>query len=303
MSSGLASIDLVEVLFTLFWVFFIGLVYYLQREMKREGYPLVSDRSEHITVQGFPPIPSPKEFRLEGGRTVRAPRNEAPDEAFSAEPAASHPGAPLNPTGDPLMARVGPGSWAQRPDIPEKTLDGEPRIVPMRSNQSLHVDSKDIDPRGMPVVAADGEQVGTVSDLWIDLAEPQIYFLEVETAGAAAVATAAAATVSDTSAGGAATGELFGEAPGAASGEEETVPAVDVSGSVGGAGIMVPFGFADIDKRAGTIRVDALYAQQFANVPRLRSPDRITLLEEDKIMGYFGGGLLMADDKRAEPYF
>ena len=298
MSSGLASIDLVEVLFTLFWVFFIGLVYYLQREMKREGYPLVSDRSEDITVQGFPPIPSPKEFRLEGGRTVQAPRNEAPDEAFSAEPAAPHPGAPLNPTGDPLTARIGPGSWAQRPDIPEKTLDGEPRIVPMRSNPSLHVDSKDIDPRGMPVVAADGEQVGTVSDLWIDLAEPQIYFLEVETDGGAAGKTAAAAavdTVDDTPAG----GELFG----AATGEEETVAAVDVTGSVARAGIMVPFGFADIDKRAGNIRVNALYGHQFANVPRLTSPDRITLLEEDKIMGYFGGGLLMADDKRAEPYF
>ena len=297
MSSGLANIDLVEVLFSLFWVFFIGLVYYLQREMKREGYPLVSDRSEHVTVQGFPPIPSPKEFRLEGGRTVQAPRNEAPDEAFSAAPAASHPGAPLNPTGDPLMARIGPGSWAERPDIPEKTLNGEPRIVPMRSNPSLYVDSKDIDPRGMPVVAADGKQVGTVSDLWIDLAEPQIYFLEVQTDGEASGATAAAATVDDTPAGNPVAGELFGEA----SGEEETVAAVDVTGV--GAGIMVPFGFADIDKRAGNIRVNALYGHQFANVPRLRSPDRITLLEEDKIMGYFGGGLLMADDKRAEPYF
>ena len=301
MSSGLASIDLVEILFTLFWVFFIGLVYYLQREMKREGYPLVSDRSENITVQGFPPIPPPKEFRLEGGRTVQAPRGEAPDEAFSAEPAGSHPGAPLNATGDPLLARVGPGSWAQRPDIPEKTLDGEPRIVPMRSNPSLHVDSKDIDPRGMPVVAADGEQVGTVSDLWIDLAEPQIYFLEVEAAGGAAVETVAAATVSDTPAGGAAAGELFGETAGAETGQASSEPAI---GSAGGrAGIMVPFGFADIDKRAGNIRVNALYGHQFANVPRLRSPDRITLLEEDKIMGYFGGGLLMADDKRAEPYF
>ncbi len=37
MSSGLANIDLVEILFTLFWVFFIGLVLYLHRESKREG--------------------------------------------------------------------------------------------------------------------------------------------------------------------------------------------------------------------------------------------------------------------------
>ena len=50
----------------------------------------------------------------------------------------------------------------------------------MRTDQKLHVHSNDIDPRGMPVVAADGEQVGKVSDMWIDLAEPQVYFLEVE---------------------------------------------------------------------------------------------------------------------------
>ncbi|MEM8817205.1 MAG: photosynthetic reaction center subunit H, partial [Pseudomonadota bacterium] len=179
MSSGLASIDLVEVLFTLFWIFFIGLVYYLQREMKREGYPLVSDRSDRITVQGFPAIPSPKTYYLDDGRTVDAPRAEVAETHFSAEPAARHPGAPLNPTGDALKAGFGTGAWAMRSEVPEKTLEGKPRIVPMRADGSLHVDSKDKDPRGMAVVAADGDGVGTVGDLWIDLAEPQIYFLEV----------------------------------------------------------------------------------------------------------------------------
>ena len=38
-----SSIDLAEILFTLFWLFFIGLVLYLHRESKREGYPLESD--------------------------------------------------------------------------------------------------------------------------------------------------------------------------------------------------------------------------------------------------------------------
>ena len=256
MSSGLANVDLVEVLFSLFWVFFIGLVYYLQREMKREGYPLVSDRSKHITVQGFPAMPPPKEYRLESGRSVFAPSGAAPEEDVSAEPAASHPGAPLDPVGDPLLAGVGPGSWSNRPDIFETTLEGAPRIVPMRSNESLHVDERDTDPRGMTVVGADDEAVGSVSDLWIDLAEPQIYFLEVSR------------------------------------GEEG-----------GGSTFLVPFGFASIDKGAGKIRVDALYSHQFGNVPSIASPDRITLLEEDKIMGYFGGGLMYADDQRGEPYF
>jgi photosynthetic reaction center H subunit len=155
-----------------------------------------------------------------------------------------------------MLAAVGPGSYAERPDVAEVTLDGDPRIVPMRANSSLEVDERDTDPRGMDVVAADGETVGTVSDLWIDLAEPQIYFIEVQTVG------------------------------------EE-----------GARSVMVPFGFAEIDKRAGNIRVNALYAKQFANVPQLGSPDSITLLEEDKIMGYFGGGLMYADDRRGEPLF
>ena len=64
---------------------------------------------------------------------------------------------------------------------------------------------------------------------------------------------------------------------------------------------MVPFGFADIDKEKSQIKVNALYSHQFANVPGLASPDQITMLEEDKIVGYFGGGLLFADEKRGEP--
>ena len=38
-------------------IFFAGLIYYLHRENKREGYPLESDRSPHIKVQGFPAMP------------------------------------------------------------------------------------------------------------------------------------------------------------------------------------------------------------------------------------------------------
>ena len=54
------SIDLAEILFTLFWVFFIALVLYLHRESKREGYPLESDRGGDVVVQGFPAVPEPK---------------------------------------------------------------------------------------------------------------------------------------------------------------------------------------------------------------------------------------------------
>ena len=181
---------------------------------------------------------------------MTAPRNEGADTDFQAKPAAAHPGAPLDPTGDPLLARFGPGAWSKRPDIFETTLEGKPRIVPLRVADGFHVDAKDTDPRGLPVIAADGEKVGEVSDVWIDLAEPQIYFLEVATSGGSK---------------------------------------------------MVPFGFAEMS--SGSVRVNALYSHQWANVPEIASPNQITLLEEDKIMGYFGGGLMFADDQRGEPLY
>ena len=231
-------------------MFFIGLVLYLHRESKREGYPLVSDRSANIKVQGFPAMPAAKEYKLAHGGTQLAPRDEAPEVDVPARPVAKSPGNPLEPIGDPIGQNIGPGAYANRSDTPDLTLDGQPRVVPMRTNSSLHVDSKDPDPRGMPLLAADGEEVGKISDLWIDLSEPMIYYIEV--AGA----------------------------------EGSTI---------------VPWNFVDLDKSKGVAKVDALYSHQFAGVPKLRSPDQITLLEEDKICGYFAGGLMYADAKRGEP--
>jgi photosynthetic reaction center H subunit len=40
---------------------------------------------------------------------------------------------------------------------------------------------------------------------------------------------------------------------------------------------------------------------QFANVPRIRSTDQITLLEEERIAAYYGAGTLYAHPNRQEP--
>ena len=181
MSGTLASsIDLAEILFTLFWVFFVGLIYYLRREDKREGYPLDSDRSGRVEVQGFPSIPKPKTFMLAHGGAQAAPADTADRRPIAAAPAALHPGAPLIPSGDPMVDGVGPASFAERSDTPDLTIDGLPRIVPMRVASDFSISRKDADPRGMPVFAADGIVVGTVSDAWVDRSEPQIFYLEVE---------------------------------------------------------------------------------------------------------------------------
>ena len=49
------------------------------------------------------------------------------------------------------------------------------------------------------------------------------------------------------------------------------------------------------------MRVRAILAEQFAQIPALASPDQITLLEEDRITAYFGGGTLYATPARSEP--
>lgn len=172
-------VDVAQIVLYAFWVFFAGLIYYLHRENKREGYPLISDRSARVTVQGFPPVPKPKTFLLPHGGSVSAPRPETDDRALAADSAGLLRGMPLVPTGDPMQDALGPAAYALREDQPELTLDGLPLIAPMRVMDGTTVAAEDPDPRGMAVVGCDGVVGGTVRELWIDRSEPQIRYLEL----------------------------------------------------------------------------------------------------------------------------
>ena len=245
-------IDVAQIALYVFWAFFAGLIYYLHREDKREGYPLESDRSNHVSVEGFPAVPKPKTFLLRDGRTVIAPNKARPDEHIGGTPMALHLGAPLEPTGDPMLAGVGPGSWAHRADLVDTTAEGEPRLVPLRDSTDFSVSRRDPDPRGLPVIAFDDEIAGTVVDVWVDRAEVIFRYMEVE-----------------------------------------------ISTAAGKRRVLLPFNFSRINSKR--VQVRAILAHQFANVPGLKSPDRVTLLEEEKIMAYYGGGTLYATPQRQEP--
>ncbi|MFQ3623375.1 MAG: photosynthetic reaction center subunit H [Acetobacteraceae bacterium] len=174
--------DLAFVTLYVFWGFFAGLIFYLLRENKREGYPLISeDRTGgRVTVRGWPEPPPPKQFLLDDGRVVTVPKpdNEPP---LAAVPLAMHPGSPLIPTGDPMRDGVGPAAFALRDDEPERMWQSTaPRIVPMRVANDFHLDERDPDPRGMPVVAADGKVAGICRDVWVDKSECLLRYLEVE---------------------------------------------------------------------------------------------------------------------------
>lgn len=245
-------VDVAQLVLYVFWAFFAGLLIYLIREGKREGYPL---ETAHGTIEGWPPAPRPKTYLLSDGSMVHAPNGKGLARNFLAEPAHRFNGAPLEPVGDPLAAGVGPGAWAERADHIERTFGGAPKLVPLRTLPDYEVAALDLDPRGLPVIGTDGETGGTVLDVWVDTSEATVRHLEV------------------------------------------SVPLAD--GAV--RSVLLPINFCRITRRG--VRVGALYAAQFSGVPVTRDPQQVTMLEEEKIMAYWGAGLLYADDVRAEPLF
>lgn len=257
MSTGAVTgyIDVAQLVLYAFWIFFGGLIIYLRREDKREGYPLESDRtarSPRVVVQGFPAMPGPKTFRLPHGGTVEAPTGKKDTREVKALPVGPWPGAPLEPTGDPMLDGVGPAAYAERSDMPDLTHDGEPRIAPLRVATDNVVSDRDPDPRGFDVVGADGEVAGKVVDLWVDLSEAVFRYIEVNVTAT-------------------------------------------------GRNVLLPIPFTRIDGSRRRVRVQSVMARHFATVPPTKSPDQVTLLEEDRISAYFASGHLYAEPSRMGP--
>ena len=65
--------------------------------------------------------------------------------------------------------------------------------------------------------------------------------------------------------------------------------------------VLVPMNVCKVDGRRGTVRVNAILGSQFGAVPTTASDERVTLLEEDRIMAYFAGGFMFATPRRARP--
>ena len=145
---------------------------------------------------------------------------------LAAEPASSgQRGAPLVPTGNPMLDAIGPGSYAQRRDVPDLTMHGKPKIVPLRLAAGFHVDHRDPDPRGMPVLGADGEPAGSCQRA---VGRP-----------------------------GRAVDRVLRSEPGRTVWQPSSV--------------LLPVNFSTLSRSQGNIKVKAIYAHQFADVPALAS--------------------------------
>jgi len=249
------NFDLASLTLLAFFLFFAGLVLYLRREDRREGYPLEEDGSGRLeSSPGFLWFATPKTFNLPHGQGVLSKPNAVRDSApLSARRSAPWSGSPLEPTGDPMQAGVGPGAYAQRANTPDLMLHGGVRIAPLRVATDYSIASEDSDPRGMTVVGADNGVAGVVVDIWVDRAEFLVRYLEVKLEGG------------------------------------------------GGKTVLVPMTMSVIQKSRNSVRVDAVLGSQFAGAPTPASPDQITLLEEERIVAYYGGGYLYATPSRTEP--
>lgn len=244
-------IDVAQLTLYVFWAFFAGLIFYIRREDKREGYPLQPERSGKVVRQMFPPLPRAKVFHLADGSKVYAPRVEAAPPPINAFATMGFLGAPLDPLGNSMVDGVGPAAYAQRHDVPDAMVDGSPKIVPLRVDAEFSLDPNDADPRGMTVIGLDRATAGTVTDVWVDRMETMARYIEVRIA----------------------------------------------DGSL----VLVPATLITIDRARASVKVVSVTASQFADAPRTKAPEQITLLEEDRISAYFGGGHLYAIPSRSQP--
>jgi photosynthetic reaction center H subunit len=76
---------------------------------------------------------------------------------------------------------------------------------------------------------------------------------------------------------------------------------VDVSTPAGPRSVLAPMAMVRIWPSSRTVKVRSILASQFADVPGIASPNQVTKREEDKIVGYYGGGTLYATPARMGP--
>ena len=244
-SNVVGNLDVALLCVIAFVTFFVGLVVYLRREDKREGYPVeVSGfQGRTQTSEGFPPMPSPKLFYRPHGRGVaQAPRVEEPE---TVRPGQKLPpmAFPLDPGANPLEEGIGAAAYTTlREDVPDLDVEGEPKLISLNDHPAYYIPDGDPDPRGWVLISADKKIVGKVEDLWFNRAEFFLRYFEVSIDGA--------------------------------EGRH-----------------LIPAFFAEALPADRAVRATTLVAKDLRNAPIRADSTCITMREEDRLNGFFAGGL------------
>lgn len=248
------QLDIPTLAFWIFVLFFVTLVFWLQRQSKREGYPLRASPFTTELMDGFPPPPEePLSYLLNEGGTTQAPHyyEQAP---MSSRPMHWFDGTPFYPVGNPLLAAIGPGSWVMKKDAPALTERGDLLLQPLSLLHEWSIEKVDADPRGMVVFDWRWTEVGRVVDVWIDRGIKIVRMLEVE-----------------------------------------------LSAELNARRVLVPIYHAAIAEKARKVRVTALWAHQFADVPMPANPGVMTGPEEERLNAYYSAGLFYRADPAVFP--
>ena len=76
---------------------------------------------------------------------------------------------------------------------------------------------------------------------------------------------------------------------------------VELASDVGTGKVLVPMTMAVLQKAKREVQVSSVLAHHFGTAPKLANPNEVTKDEEERIVAYFGGGLLYAHAQRMEP--
>ncbi|MFN4101325.1 MAG: photosynthetic reaction center subunit H [Pararhodobacter sp.] len=170
------NFDLARISLWMFWLFFAALVIWIQRENQREGYPLEND--DGTPAGSLWPTPEPKSFNLADGRRFDAPGLDIERRDLAMARTEASGGFPFAPTGDAMIDGVGAAAWVARRDEPEVDGHGHPKLRPMSEVAGFAVASGR-NPLGMEVIANDRERPGIITDLWVDVPEQMVRYLQV----------------------------------------------------------------------------------------------------------------------------
>lgn len=260
-----SHINVAQLVLYAFWIFFAFLVIYLRREDKREGYPLESDRSQRssrVKVVGFPLPPEPKTFLLRDNQgSVQLPK-----------PA---------PEPSPVPGTEPKAVWPGAPLVPtgDPMRDG---VGP--ASYSPREDVPDLAITGKPKVVP----MRVATDFHVEPTDPDPRGFSVVAADGRV-----AGTVVDLWVDRAEPRILFFEV---ALNDADPVEGKDVFNNV-----LLPYGFARVDFSKSRINVSSIMSHQFTHVPRTKSGEQVTRLEEDRICAYFSSGHLYAHPSRQKP--